>query len=162
MYMCIYIYTYTHVYIYIYIYIHIIYTYIHHHSTAYGKHFFSHKSESFISFTRSLLPRFIEKRPVRLRFEIEIGQLFKRNRLYHKAMSHVNKSMSQLTHWLFEALTHWNDMRLLHLECESLSQWVNWLLQKIQVAFAGYSLFSRALLQRRRVLLGSLLFVANS
>ena len=35
-------------------------------------HFFSHKSQSMIEFSRSLLPCSVEKRPTRLRLEIDI------------------------------------------------------------------------------------------
>ena len=44
-------------------------------------HFFSLKSQSLVSFSRSLLPRSIEKRPMRFRLEIENGWHSKCNRL---------------------------------------------------------------------------------
>ena len=45
-------------------------------------HFFNLKSQSIIQFSRSLLPRFVEQGPMRMRLETEIQRHSKCNRLY--------------------------------------------------------------------------------
>jgi len=54
-------------------------------------HFFNLESQSIIQFSRSLLPHSVEKRPGRLRLEIEIKWHSKCNRLYH-----LQKSPTQI------------------------------------------------------------------
>ena len=63
----------------------------------FGCHCFNIIFRSMIYFSRSLLPSFIEKRPVRLRLEIEIKWHSKCNRLYLD-FSHIPERTHTYTH----------------------------------------------------------------
>jgi len=65
------------------------------------RHFFNLKSQSRIFFSRSLSPRSVEKRPMRLRMEIEIQWYSKCNWLHmHMKSFMYNRKYTTWNHWI--------------------------------------------------------------